>query len=49
MTKGSKLDLERQWLLDINAHCVLSDAAFLGWCVPIGLVDINKFTYIPRV
>ncbi|KAF4613681.1 hypothetical protein D9613_007850 [Agrocybe pediades] len=29
-TKNELLERERQWLLEIRAHCVLSDAAFLG-------------------
>ena len=30
--KDESLERERQWLLEVRAHCVLSDAAFLGWC-----------------
>ncbi|KIM40581.1 hypothetical protein M413DRAFT_446014 [Hebeloma cylindrosporum] len=30
LKKDELLERERQWLLQINAHCVLSDAAFLG-------------------
>jgi hypothetical protein len=29
--KDELLERERQWLLQIKAQCVLSDAAFLGW------------------
>lgn len=29
--KDILLEQERQWLLQIGARCVLSDAAFLGW------------------
>ena len=29
--KDMLLNEERQWLIDIQAHAVLSDAAFLGW------------------
>jgi hypothetical protein len=29
--KDILLNAERQWLIDIHAHVVLSDAAFLGW------------------
>jgi hypothetical protein len=31
--KDVKLEQERRWLAEIGAHCVLSDAAFLGWSV----------------
>jgi hypothetical protein len=31
--KAIILEVERQWLLDIGVHAVLSDAAFLGWWV----------------
>jgi hypothetical protein len=29
--KDELLERERQWLLEVQAHSVLSDAAFLGW------------------
>lgn len=29
--KDELLGRERQWLLEVQAHGVLSDAAFLGW------------------
>ena len=29
------LETEKQWLLDIHASAVLSDAAFLGWYVQL--------------
>ena len=31
--KDALLERERQWLLDVHAEGVLSDAAFLGWSV----------------
>lgn len=31
--KDELLERERRWLLEIGANGVLSDAAFLGWCV----------------
>ena len=32
-TKDAKLEEERAWLEEMGVDCVLSDAAFLGWCV----------------
>ena len=32
-TKDLKLKEEKEWLVEIGADCVLSDAAFLGWYV----------------
>jgi hypothetical protein len=29
--KDHKLEQEKHWLVSINADCVLTDAAFLGW------------------
>jgi hypothetical protein len=31
--KDAMLDGESTWLSETGADCVLSDAAFLGWCV----------------
>lgn len=33
--KDALLTTEKQWLLDIHATAVLSDAAFLGWYVQL--------------
>jgi hypothetical protein len=33
--KDDKLEKERKWLTDIKVDCILSDAAFLGWFVPL--------------
>ena len=43
--KDELLERERQWLLQIKAHCVLSDAAFLGWRV-LFLFTLHKFLMI---
>lgn len=29
--KDAFLKIEHEWLLSVQARCVLSDAAFLGW------------------
>ena len=34
-TKDSKVDAEVEWLKSIEADCVLSDSAFLGWYVSL--------------
>ena len=40
-TKEIKIWDEVQWLKSIHAHCVLSDAAFLGWCVVVEIAEIH--------
>ncbi len=35
----TKLDEEAKWLREVGADCVLSDAAFLGWCVQHSLFE----------
>ncbi|KAF7981724.1 hypothetical protein HWV62_32321 [Athelia sp. TMB] len=32
-TKDAKLEEERAWLQEMGFDCVLSNTAFLGWCV----------------
>jgi hypothetical protein len=42
--KDALLERERQWLLDVHAEGVLSDAAFLGWSV----IFFKKSTWMPK-
>ena len=40
--KDELLERERRWLLEIGANGVLSDAAFLGWCVKSSFVQWHR-------
>lgn len=44
--KDKKVLEEYQWLRDIGADCVLSDAAFLGWYVPALLLLLSSLTLL---
>lgn len=41
--KPAKLEEEARFLRDVEADCVLSDAAFLGWCAT------RSFSHVQRL
>jgi hypothetical protein len=49
--KDVLLATEKQWLLDIHATAVLSDAAFLGWYVQLDTEPnlVNRSTIVRQL
>lgn len=45
--KDTKLQQERAWLVETKVDCVLSDAAFLGWCVATLFPVQSSSLYLP--
>lgn len=43
--KEELLEREKNWLLEVRAHCVLSDAAFLGWCAQTLIMQSSYSSY----